>query len=271
MPEPDLLTSGREREPGIPRGRARLAAVLVVGLLVVGLLAGGGVLLLRPPAGPGTPAATPSRPAGQVVGQVPPAPQDGPTGAAPTMSVVGDLTTTVSVGHVRSTAVDGDAHPALVEQALRTTVLGAHFVLAPQPGSTALAPKGLEVLFDRRLDDAAARAFDAAVESLPASTAFVTEEAGTAVDVSAPLVPGGPCTPTGAPGSEPGTGGVPDPAFGRWFPLFELTTADGRLVLSYTGPAKTVEQLTQTASFLARLCGVGIGEVRVAPRAATAG
>ncbi len=248
------MTSGRERGPGSPRRRAAVGV-----LLVLGVLAGGGAIRGRPDAhgathptttGPPTPAA-----GGVAVVGAEPAPQV-PVGV--------DLATTVSVGHVRSTAVDGDAHAALIEQALHRALIGAHFVLAPQPGSTAAAPKGVEVLFDRRLDDRAVGAFVTAVEGLPATTAFVTEEAGTAVDVSAPLLPGSGCEPAAAASAAPDPSRVASPSFAGWFPLFALTSDHGRVVLSYTGPARTPDQLTQTASFLARLCGVGVEDVRVA-------
>lgn len=238
MPEPDLLSSGQEPEPGRSPRRTAVGVLLVLAVL------GGGAALRDRPA--------------------PPAPRDRPTPVGTVAAVAADpdpvvpagidLTTTVSVGHVRSTAVDGDAHAALVERALRSASLGARFVLAPQPGSTASAPKGVEVLFDRVLDEPAAATFVSALEALPATTALVTEEPGTTVDVSAPLLPGSGCEPSGTDAA----------SFAAWFPMFALSSAHGRVVLSYTGPARTPQQLGRTASFLARLCGVPAGDVQMA-------
>ena len=217
-------------------------------LLVLGLLAGGAALRDRPDRA--APHATPAPVASAAAVAA---------DAAPVLPVGVDLTTAVSVGHVRSTAVDG-------ERARDAGGAGAARGIPSAPTSCSprnrarrpAAPKGVEVLFDRQLDDRAVDAFVTAVEALPASTAFVTEEPGTTVAVSAPLLPGSGCEPAATDPS-----GAAERSFAGWFPLFALTSTQGRVVLSYTGPARTPEQLGQTASFLARLCGVPVGDVRL--------
>ena len=224
----DVLVSGRERDRRRP-GRAPAVAL-------VGVLALVAVVAVRSHrdvgAGPLPSTPTPSRTAAA------------PTSAPPRST---DLATVVSVGRVGVPGVAVDEQVRRVTQALQGSSVVASYRYLPAAG-------GVQVRFDRRLDEASAAAFRAALSGLSGAAVDLDDAPGTTVDVSVPAAAGYTCVPEFFQPQAVLSGPDLD-AVAHTLGIFGLGFAAGTVTVSYTGPQVSRADLLAVGAALAHSCG----------------
>lgn len=227
----DVLVSGRERARR-PTGRTATAALVCV-LALVAVVA---VVVVRP-----------HRDVGD--GPLPSTPAPSRTGTAPTTAPPRstDLATVVSVGRVSIPGLSVAEQVATVTQALQGSGIIAGHRYLPAAG-------GVQVPFDRRLDDASAAAFRSALDGLQGASVDLGDAPGTTVDVSVPAAAGYTCVPEFFQPQAVLSGPDLD-VVAHLLGIFGLGFAAGSVTVSYTGPQVSRADLVAVGAALAHSCG----------------